>query len=360
MSLKASFKKHILNFKFNAGTSRGILREKNTWFIKVWSNDESVFGVGEAGPLVKLSVDDVPGFEEELGRVCKSIDDKKVPQSEHDLYELIDSVVKPEFPAIYFGLETALLDLINGGKRMIFDNAFSQGEKGMPINGLIWMGHLEDMLLQLSDKVEQGFDCIKIKISSLNFERECDVLQYVRSKYYKHNLILRVDANGAFAPNEALDKLNELVRFNIHSIEQPIKPGQIELMAELCAQSPVPIALDEELIGVVGKQNKRELLEKIKPQYIILKPTLVGGMRSSREWIEIAESLNIGWWMTSALESNVGLNAISQFTAQYPTEMHQGLGTGQLYHNNVPSPLEISQGEIYYRKDNLWELDFAV
>lgn len=361
MPLKASYKKHVLQFKFNAGTSRGVLREKDTWFIKVWDNaNPDVIGIGEAAPLVKLSIDDVPQFEKVLSDILLKVNGAELPQNEGQVNKLIQKLVAPEFPSIQFGLETALLDLLHGGNRIIFDNSFSRRENGIPINGLIWMGDMEDMLLQITSKIDEGYDCIKIKIGSLNFEKECDILQYIRSKYYKRNLLLRVDANGAFKPDEALDKLNELAKFNIHSIEQPIMAGQTDMMRQLCKFSPIPVALDEELIGIVDKEEKKELLEKIKPQYIILKPTLVGGLNSCKEWIEIAESLNIGWWITSALESNIGLNAISQYTAQYKTSMHQGLGTGQLYHNNIPSPLEITNGEINYRNSNLWALDNAV
>lgn len=361
MALKASFKKHTLQFKFAAGTSRGTLREKNTWYIRLWDDsNQEIVGIGEAAPLVKLSIDDVPEFEDVLERVVADIDKVEIPKNEGEINELVQKLVSPKFPSIQFGLETAFLDLLHGGERIIFDNSFSKGEVGIPINGLVWMGDMEDMLLQLTSKIDSGYNCIKIKIGSLNFEKECDILQYIRNKYYKRDVIVRVDANGAFKPEEALDKLNELSKFNLHSIEQPIQPGQIEMMRQLCAYSPVPIALDEELIGIVGVKQKIELLKEIGPQFIILKPTLVGGLNSCKEWIEIAESLNIGWWMTSALESNIGLNAISQYTAQYKTSMHQGLGTGQLYHNNIPSPLAISDGKIYYRNTDLWTLNDTV
>lgn len=361
MPLKATYKKHVLKFKFDAGTSRGVLREKNTWFIKIWDkSNSSIYGIGEAGPLVKLSVDDMPEFDVKLIQIVNKLEGCDLPKNEVQINHLVQKIVPVEFPSIRFGLETALLDLLNGGKRIIFKNTFSNEKKGLAINGLVWMGDMEDMLLQITDKIDQGYNCIKIKIGSLNFDRECDILQYIRNKYYKQNIIVRVDANGAFFPEEAMGKLNELSKFNLHSIEQPIKPGQIELMRQLCEQSPVPIALDEELIGIHDIENKRKLLEQIQPQYIILKPTLIGGLNACREWIEIAESLQIGWWITSALESNIGLNAISQYTAQYATTLHQGLGTGQLYENNIPSPLEITKGHLYYRNNNLWELNLAV
>lgn len=357
MAIAASFQKHRLDFTFHAGTSRGVLRHKDTWIIKVVDDaNPEVIALGEAAPLVKLSIDDIPDFDEKLEEICEKIGGRPRPSNEDEIYKLLDELIPTELPSIYFGFEVAFLDLLNGGKRMIYDNTFSRGEIGTPINGLIWMGALEDMLFQITEKVDEGFDCIKVKIGSMDFEKECDLLQYIRSKYYKMDITLRVDANGAFETDEALEKLEQLSKFNIHSIEQPIKEGQTAAMYELCRQSLVPIALDEELIGVHTFESKKQLLETIKPQYIIIKPTLVGGLRSSREWIAIAEELNIGWWMTSALESNVGLNAISQFTAEYETEIPHGLGTGKLYHNNFPSPLTIEKGQIYYRSPSAWDL----
>ena len=348
----------MLQFKFDAGTSRGILREKSTWYIKIWDDkNPSVVGIGEAGPLVKLSIDDLPNFEEELAKIISGIDGVECPTSINDVYLLTQSKALTIFPSIKFALETALLDLLNGGVRQIFRTSFSEDEEGISCNGLIWMGDLEDMLLQITSKIDQGYDCIKMKIGSLNFEKECDILQYVRRKYYRSNITLRVDANGAFNADEALDKLNVLANYNLHSIEQPIAKGQEDLMRQLCKYSPVPIALDEELIGVVGQGQKRKLLEFIQPHYIILKPTLLGGFYECEEWIALAEELKIGWWMTSALESNIGLNAVSQFTARYSPSTHQGLGTGQLYHNNISSPLEMMQGKIFYRKDKRWSSD---
>ncbi len=355
MSIKASFQKHTLDFAFAAGTSRGILKHKDTWIIKV-SADSEVFGLGEAAPLVRLSIDDIPDFEERLTQACEQISGRTIPSDQSAIYSLLDELIPSDLPSVYFGFEVAFLDLLNGGKRIVYDNAFSRGGQGIAINGLIWMGALEDMLFQITEKVDQGFDCIKIKIGSLDFEKECDLLQYIRSKYYKLDITLRVDANGAYSPEEALEKLEQLSNYNLHSIEQPIKAGQQSAMHELCRKSPVPIALDEELIGVHTLASKKSLLESIKPQYIILKPTLVGGLRSCKEWIALAEKSGIGWWMTSALESNIGLNAISQFAAAYDTGIPHGLGTGKLYHNNFPSPLTIEKGQIYYRLPFDWNL----
>jgi O-succinylbenzoate synthase len=252
-------------------------------------------------------------------------------------------------------LETALLDLKNGGKRVIFENSFLIS-KPIPINGLVWMGDLDLMLQQASIKIDEGFRCIKIKVGGLNFEKECDILHYIRRKYFREEITLRLDANGAFKTEEALYKLYDLSKFKIHSIEQPIKPGQPEL-EELCRKSPIPIVLDEEMIGLSSAEAKKDLLARVKPQYIIVKPSLHGGIQGTQEWISIAESLNIGWWITSALESNIGLNAICQLTANYPVTLPQGLGTGGLYENNFESPLEVKKGEVFYNPKLSWNLE---
>lgn len=356
MAIVVSFQKHILDFTFDAGTSRGILKQKNTWIIKLLDDDNmEVVGLGEAAPLVKLSIDDIPDFDDRLEEICNEVSGHSIPQNENEIYSLLDRFIPLEFPSMYFGFEVAFLDLMNNGNRVIYDNSFSRGEEGIQINGLIWMGYREDMLLQVTNKVNEGFGCIKIKIGSSDFEKDSDLLEYIRNKYYKMDLTLRVDANGAYSPEEALEKLEHLSKFNIHSIEQPIEAGQAAAMYELCRQSLIPIALDEELIGVHTYESKKALLESIKPQYIILKPTLVGGFRSSKEWIALAEEMNIGWWMTSALESNIGLNAISQFTAEFDTDLPHGLGTGKLYHNNFPSPLTIEQDKVYYQSPFTWD-----
>ncbi|MEM9390509.1 MAG: o-succinylbenzoate synthase, partial [Bacteroidota bacterium] len=335
MMLKAAYQKYVLHFKFDAGTSRGVLKEKDTWFIKVWDdNNPAIYGLGEAGPLKELSIDDVDDFDSKLQEVLKRLEHETLPDDDQGIYNLIRHLVPMELPSVAFGMETALLDMLWGGQRKLYDTPFHQGTERIPINGLIWMGHTESMLLQVSDKIAADFDCIKMKIGSLDFEKECDILDFVRRKYFQKDLTLRVDANGAFKPEDAFTKLNQLSKFNLHSIEQPVQPGQIELMKELCNHSSVPIALDEELIGIHDLEAKRKLLETIRPQYIILKPTLVGGLRSSMEWIKIAEELAIGWWLTSALESNIGLNAVTQFASKMKANGHQGLGTGQLYTNN--------------------------
>ena len=246
-----------------------------------------------------------------------------------------------------------MLDLDQGGRHIIFDNAFAKGQP-IPINGLIWMGGLDFMLQQVEIKIRDGFRCIKLKVGGIDFEKDLDIVQYVRRKYFRDNIVVRLDANGAFKLEEALYKLKELSRFDIHSIEQPIKTGSKEL-PELCKDSPIPIALDEELIGVAVKEEKEKLLDRIKPRYIILKPSLHGGLFGCQEWIELAEARQIGWWITSALESNVGLNAISQFAANYPITLPQGLGTGEIYINNIPSPLKVDKGRLISNSAENWD-----
>ena len=246
---------------------------------------------------------------------------------------------------------------MNGGRRVVFNNAFAKADRTININGLVWMGNKDFMLQQIDEKVEAGYNTIKIKVGAIDFNKECEVLAYIRERYDESKITLRVDANGAFSIHEVLTKLQKLAEFKLHSIEQPIRQGNQDLMAELCQITPVPIALDEELIGIREYTDKYKLLKKIMPQYIILKPTLLGGFQQCREWIENANRLKIGWWMTSALESNIGLNAITQFTAEFNNPLPQGLGTGQLFQNNIPSPLEINNGKIFNNAQNMWSLE---
>lgn len=313
-----------------------------------------IAGIGECAPLAGLSIDDRPDLEKKLHEMCHRI------SSEKDLVldetgRLSDLLELEEWPAIRFALETAWLDLQNNGQRILFQNSFSSGERGIPINGLVWMGEKAFMQEQIEKKLADGYECLKLKIGGLDFKTELELLQQIREVAGAEKLAIRVDANGAFSPQEAYKKLERLAKYDIHSIEQPIRQGQYDEMAQLCAYTPIPIALDEELIGVQHREEQIRLLEKIKPQYIILKPTLLGGLRASEAWIREAEARAIGWWITSALESNIGLNAISQFTANYPLAMPHGLGTGQLYHNNLQSPLQIKEGSLWYRPEVEWE-----
>jgi O-succinylbenzoate synthase len=351
MTLKALYYKHTLNFRFDAGTSRGVLKNKDSFLLKIWNTeDKNQYGLGEASPLSGLSLD-FSDVQKNLEVVCDKINKGEINCFNFNTYCL---EIKDQ-SSIVFALETAFFDLINLSKREIFKNPFFNFQSKIPINGLVWMGTKDFMHRQIKEKIELGFDTIKLKIGAIDFKEEIELLNFIRKEYTEKEIVLRVDANGAFKPNEALEKLKILSDLKIHSIEQPIAPHQHQLMAELCEISPLPIALDEELI--TPQNNKLSFLQLIKPQYIILKPTLMGGFNGSREWISAADQLNIGWWITSALESNIGLNAICQFTAEFQNELPQGLGTGQLYHNNFESPLTIEAGKIFYDKFKKWELD---
>ena len=342
--MRAEYKKYSLIFKEVAITSRNTLLTKDTYFIKVW-NDENpmLFGVGEASLFRGLSAEDCPEYEEKLAEVCANIN-------------TIDLLQLKSWSSILFGLETAIQDLNNGGKSLLYDTPFTRGEEGIRINGLIWMGNKEQMAERISQKLSQGFKCLKLKIGGIDFASEIELIKSIRNRFPKDILELRLDANGAFSPDEALSKLEILSQFDIHSIEQPIKQGNYTSMAEVCKNSPIPVALDEELIGVVESDAKKELLDIIKPQYIILKPSLAGGFASSDEWINLACEREIGWWATSALESNIGLNAIAQWVSAKNPTMPQGLGTGQLYTNNINSPLYIEGDKLYHSQNHNWDL----
>lgn len=361
MSLKASLHKRVFEFSFNARTSRGAMKDKTSWFIKLWDDaNPDCVGVGECGPLPGLNPEHGPDFESQLDTIIATINQKsvaipsllKLNELNQFLNKLLGEECAKKNSSVVFALETALLDYMQGGNKLIFENQFVAGQP-LPINGLIWMGGLDFMLQQIEIKIRDGFTCLKLKVGSHDFEKECDVLQYIRRKYFRENITIRLDANGAFKKEEALYKLKELARFDIHSIEQPIKPG-LEEMQELCRQSPIPIALDEELIGIHGRSAKEQLLARNNPRYIILKPTLHGGLHACAEWIQVAEQLGIGWWITSALESNIGLNAIAQFTAQYPVLIPQGLGTGMIYTNNIDSPLTVEKDKLLY-EGSIWD-----
>ena len=243
-----------------------------------------------------------------------------------------------------------------GGCQLLYPSDFTTGQRNIPINGLVWMGDRAFMQAQIDEKLRAGFTTIKLKIGAIDFEQECALLAGIRERFSADQITLRVDANGAFRPDDAMAKLARLAQYDLHSIEQPIAAGQPDLMAELCRHTPVPIALDEELIGQMEYVQKYRLLKKIHPQYIILKPTLLGGLRHCDEWIELAARLNIGWWMTSALESNIGLNAVAQYMARLKNSLPHGLGTGQLYHNNIKSPLQITNGQLHYDSRQGWDL----
>ena len=332
-----------LQFKFPAGTSRGVLLHKPSSFLIL--EKDGYTGIGECSTIPDLSIDPVDLYDAKLNDLCRLLNEGVDPRN----------ISLDEYPSIAFGLETALLDLAAQGSKDLFHSPFITGTAGIPINGLIWMGDKAFMEKQISEKIAAGYRCIKLKIGANDFSTELDIIAAIRNRFSPDDIEIRLDANGAFSPLDALDKLNRLSEFSIHSVEQPIRQHQLNAMAELCAQSPIPIVLDEELIGV-NLHDKEALLQKIMPAYIILKPSLIGGFKQSEEWILLAKKYNIGWWVTSALEANIGLNAIAQWTATLGSSMPQGLGTGQLYHNNIPSPLVIEKANLYYKPENRWDL----
>ena len=337
--MKATFQKYTLQFKRPAGTSRGVLTEKPTWLLTIEHNGRR--GIGECSPLPGLSIDDISDYER--SKLLWTF--AHISLGKKALWEQLKS-----YPSIQFGVEQAFLSLEAEQEGVLFPSLFTEGQVPIPINGLIWMGDKHYMQQQIREKLSQGFHCIKMKIGAIDFETEYQLLKNIRQEYAPSDIELRVDANGAFSPLEALEKLKRLSDLEIHSIEQPIRAGQYEQMARLCEASPLPIALDEELIGVACPERKKEILQWIRPAYIILKPSLIGGYRGSEEWIDLAEKQGIGWWVTSALEGNVGLSAIAQWTYTLKNPLPQGLGTGSLYTNNFPSSLEVKNGGLWWLK----------
>ncbi len=345
--MKASIIPYVLKFKRPAGTSRGILNTKKTYILKIEENGKK--GYGECNLFKGLSRDDKPDYEEKLKWLIKNID--------RPINEQIDYL--KNYSSIIFGIEQAMASLKAKNPFILYPSEFTKGLQGIPINGLVWMGHKEFMKEQIDQKIKEGFKVIKLKIGAINFEDEIDLLRYIRQNFSDKDLEIRVDANGAFAPETALEKLKRLSEFNIHSIEQPIGQGQMEEMARLCQASPIPIALDEELIGYNHLFDKENFLKTIKPQYIILKPALHGGFIGADTWIEAAGKTRTDWWITSALESNIGLNALAQYTFIKNIKRPQGLGTGMLYTNNFKSPLYISQGQLFFQQDKSFMLPEA-
>ena len=318
-----NIKQKILHFKQPAGTSRGVYTTRKIWLIHL--SDGTREGIGECAPLPDLSCDALPDetYESKLNSFCQHL----CQTGDIDV-----DALRP-YPSMLFGLETALLNLRNGDQ--LFDTAFSRGEEGIPINGLVWMGRYDEMLQRMEEKLEKGFRCVKLKIGAIDFEQELDLVKRIRDRFSFHEVELRLDANGAFKYEEALYKLELLSQYAIHSIEQPIRQGQWAYMAELCRESPLNV---------------------IKPRYIILKPSLHGGMKGCREWIAAAKERGIGSWITSALESNIGLNAIAQFASDVygpHIRMPQGLGTGQLFTDNIPMPLTIIKDSLFIDNKNI-------
>lgn len=339
--MKARWITYPLQFVTPAQTSRNTMLYKDTWFLIIEENGR--IGIGEAGLIPGLSMDDPGTMEQALEMVCRDI------SGNHEKQLL-------KYPSVNFALETARLSFQNKDPFFLFDNDFSRGDASIKINGLIWMGDKAFMKAQITDKINQGFKCLKLKIGALDFESELSLLKYIRDQFTEIDIEIRLDANGAFDPENALKKLDQLSKYQIHSLEQPIASNQPEEMRDICTQSPIPIALDEELIGV-AENNIESLLTEIQPHYIILKPSLLGGFRISDKWIAAAEKLNIGWWVTSALESNLGLNAIAQWIAGKSIHLPQGLGTGQLYSNNLDSPLNLKGDQLNYSPKIGWDIN---
>ena len=346
--MEFNFTKHTLDFIKPGGTSRGVLKSKDSWIIFAKANNELI-GIGECSIINGLSPDPVKKIEH---KIEKLLDKWRSKGFDNDDFP----VDLKGFPALRFGIESIRLGIANRDPFKIVQSPFLQGGSGIPINGLVWMGTRKYMLSQIKEKIESGFRCIKIKIGAIDFEEECALLAYIRNEFSPEDIEIRVDANGAFSPADALEKLYRLYTYKVHSIEQPVQAGQWVKMGQLCDESPIDIALDEELIGLEDEAARKTMLEAIRPQYIILKPSLLGGLRASDEWIELAESMQIGWWVTSALESNIGLNAIAQWVGNLNNLRPQGLGTGQLFSNNITSPLEIERGSLCYNISRNWEL----
>ena len=344
--MKAYYFRHLLKFKIPSGTSRGVLNDKESWFIIITSGDN--YGIGECSLIKGLSPDPDANFELKLKDICNKI---------HLGFANLSLELK-SYPAILFGLETAFRSFESKDPFVFSKSKFTKGEDSLSINGLIWMGEKSFMKRQINEKIQSGFNCIKIKVGALNFNLECEILKSIRSEYSESDIELRLDANGSFSLGSAIEKLKKLSAFKIHSIEQPISVKKWQEMAFLCDKSPIPIALDEELIGISDFNEQKKMLIEINPAYIILKPSLIGGLEKADDWIKLASSLNIQWWSTSALESNIGLNAISQWVFNKRPFLRQGLGTGMLFTNNIESPYFIENGFLKYNSDAAWNSDF--
>jgi o-succinylbenzoate synthase len=347
--IKALYRKKVLQFRNPTETSRGVLQQKPSWYVFLYDDQEpEIKGIGECSIIPGLSLETEEKVDGVLEQICCRIN-----AGNFDFQTGL-----PDFPSLYFGIEMALLDLKTGGKKQLFPSAFTEGKSCIPINGLIWMGKMSYILQQIEEKINQHFSCLKLKIGALNIENELKILESVRKRFNARELELRVDANGAFEPEFAMELLKKLADLEVHSIEQPIKPGQPEAMARLCMNSPVPVALDEELSGKFTIEEKFAIIQHIHPQYLIIKPGLLGGFQEANEYVTLAREENIGWWITSALESNIGLNAIAQWTFTLGSSRFQGLGTGQLYHHNIDCPLTLEGDKLFYYPGKGWDLSF--
>lgn len=341
--MSAAFFPYTLRFKRPAGTSRGVLHSKETYFVRLAQGD--AVGWGECGPVAGLSIDEGPNLAQELARICHAINAGQPPNA-LDLTEL---------PSVAFALESALLDLETGGHQRLFDTPFARGHRLLPTHGLIWMDSVDGLLQQIEEKVARGYRVVKMKVGALPLAQECALLAAMRARFPADQIELRLDANGAFTPADALIKLTQLVHYDVHFLEQPIKPGQWQELAAICAHSPIPIGLDEELIGIHAQAERARLLDTLRPQHLIIKPTLLGGLAAADDWIALAAERGIGWWINSALESNVGLNAIAQWLAAKDDDRIHGLGTGQLFTNNIPSPIQLRHNGLIYDPNSAWD-----
>ncbi|MDE5888193.1 MAG: o-succinylbenzoate synthase [Muribaculaceae bacterium] len=343
--MRLAFAPYLLHFKQPGGTSRGIMTEKPTFLVKVFDeNDPDHFGIGEAAVFPGLSPEADGNYVWKLTEVLANVAiGKPTDLSRHS--------------SIQFGLEQAILDFSNGCNGIYFPSDFTIGKSQIEINGLVWMGNFDEMISRIDEKVRNGFKCLKLKIGAIDWKKEIEMIEYVRSHYSSRQLMIRVDANGGFSMENALPRLRRLARLDIHSIEQPIPAGHPELMAFLCAESPLPIALDEELIGKGTIEERMHTLDLIKPAFIILKPALCGGFSGGTEWISLARERGIGWWITSALESNVGLNAIAQWTASMQAEGPQGLGTGGVFTDNFITPVSLDKDQLSFNPSEKFNYD---
>lgn len=336
---KIQIEPKTLMFKTPAGTSRGVYNTRKTWLVKMFhADDNSICGIGEAAPLPNLSMEYTDNYEENLHRYCRLFEQQGT--------DLLQSDDIRQYSSILFALETAYRHL-QTSSFALWNTAFSRGEVGIPMNGLIWMGEQDYMLSQIERKIADGYKCIKIKIGAIDFEKEMSLLATIRDRYSKEEIEIRVDANGAFSVDEVMNKLDAISRYDVHSIEQPIRAGQLSALRNIVSKSPIPIALDEELIGVCNYSDKQNLIHYVRPHYIILKPSLHGGFSGCDEWIQLASEASVGWWATSALESNIGLNSIANWCATKETSIPQGLGTGQLFVENIYAPIEVRNCKVW-------------
>lgn len=345
--LRARWIERTLQPRFELGTSKGPITARTVWYVIAWDSARpEVQGIGEAALFPGHSKEFPADVKVKLIELCERTDN----WGQRLTADLVD------VPSVRFAVEQCQCDLEAGGTKTLFPSDFTIGRKAIPINGLVWMGDKATMKQRIREQIDGGYTTVKMKIGAIGIEEELGLLKSVRDEFGPRDITLRVDANGAFSAQQAAEVLKRLADLDVHSIEQPIAPGLYEILAELCASTPIPIALDEDLIGLNTRDAREDLLDNVKPQYIVIKPSLVGGWVATHEWIELAEARNIGWWITSALESSIGLNAIAQYTATLDVQIAQGLGTGKVYANNIPSPLLAERGVLKYRPEEEWDL----